>query len=200
MNPDTEIRRLLDVMPASGRMKTKIVNKPVQPSVIRCQPPRPWLQTQPIWINFDLWSHLSKPQRDLVLLRTVCWLTAVNWFKPDLYQGLTVAGVLAALFEGFQADVVGLVVSGGLSAIAATQVWRTGHSLQQELAADEAAVRIAQRRGYIEVEAAQHLLAAVGAIAKLEGHPSLEFNELIRCQNLRVLSGLSPTGVPETLK
>lgn len=199
MNPDPEIRRLLDVMPASGRMKTTLVSKP-GPRVIECRSPRPWVQTQPVWINFDLWSRLPKPQRDLVILRTVSWLSASNWFKPDLYQGLTLAGVLGAVVEAFQADVVGIVVAGGLSAIAGVQVWRTSRSLQQELAADEAAVRIAQRRGYTEAEAAQHLLSAIGAIAKLEGQPSLGFNELIRCQNLRALAGLSRTSVPETLK
>ncbi len=34
MEPNVEIRRLLDVMPASGRMTTKIVSKPEQAKVI----------------------------------------------------------------------------------------------------------------------------------------------------------------------
>lgn len=199
MNPDSEIRRLLDVMPASGRMKTTLVGKN-QRMVISTKLPRPWAQSQPIWINFDLWQRLPQPQRDLLMLRTVSWLAASNWFKPDLYQGLTIAGILGAGVEAFQGDAVGLLVAGGLSAIAGMQVWRNSRSLQIELEADEAAVRIAQRRGYTETEAAQHLLSAISAIAKIEGHSSLEFNELIRCQNLRAIAGLSRTQVPETFK
>ncbi len=93
MNPEPEIRRLLDVMPASGRMVTRLVSKPQQPRAIAAQFPLPWNQERPIYINFDLWGQLPKPQRDLLILRTVSWLTGVRWFKPDLYQGLVVAGV-----------------------------------------------------------------------------------------------------------
>ncbi len=200
MNPDSEIRRLLDVMPASGRMKTTLVGKPNQRPVISTKLPLPWAQNQPIWINFDLWQRLPQPQRDLLMLRTVSWLAASNWFKPDLYQGLTIAGILGAGVEAFQGDAVGLLVAGGLSAIAGVQVWRNSRGLQIELEADEAAVRIAQRRGYTETEAAQHLLSAISAIAKIEGRSSLGFNELIRCQNLRAIAGLSRTQVPETFK
>lgn len=199
MNPDLEIRRLLDVMPASGRMRTKVTSKPEQPTVISTRSPLPWVQDQPITINFGLWQRLSQPQRDLVILHTVSWLTTSNPFKPNLYQGLTLAGVVGAAVEGVQGDVVGLLVAAGLSAIAVTQIWRTSRSLQTELAADEAAIYVAQRRGYTETEAAQHLLSAINAIAKLEG-TSLKFNQLIRCQNLRSLAGLSRTGIPETYK
>jgi len=199
MNPDSEIRRLLDVMPASGRMKTTLVGAN-QRMVISTKLPRPWAQNQPIWINFDLWQRLPQPQRDLLTLRTVSWLAASNWFKPDLYQGLAIAGILGAGVEAFQGDAVGLLVGGGLSAIAGVQVWRNSRSLAIELEADEAAVRIAQRRGYTDIEAAQHLLAAISAIAKIEGRSSLGFNELIRCQNLRAIAGLSRAQVPESFK
>jgi len=199
MNPDSEIRRLLDVMPASGRMKTTLVGKN-QRMVISTKLPQPWVQNQPVWINFDLWQRLPQPQRDLLILRTVSWLAASNWFRPDLYQGLAIAGILGAGVEAFQGDAVGLLVAGGLSAIAGVQIRRNSRSLQVELEADEAAVRIAQRRGYTETEAAQHLLSAISAIAKIEDRSSLGFNELIRCQNLRAIAGLSRTQVPETLK
>ena len=99
MNPDPEIRRLLDLMPASGRMLCKIVSKPQQPQVIASQVPMPWHQTRPIYINFDFWRQLPKPQRDLLLLRTASWLINVRWFKPDLYQGLTIAGLLGTAVE-----------------------------------------------------------------------------------------------------
>jgi hypothetical protein len=65
--------------------------------------------------------------------------------------------------------------------------------------ADEAAIRIAQRRGYTESDAAHHLLSALDAIAEIEGRPSLNFTELLRCQNLRAIAGLSTVAVPDRL-
>ena len=200
MEPTAEIRRLLDVMPASGRMMTKIISKPEQAQVIDSSFPLPWNQERPIFINFDLWRRLSKPQRDLLLLRTVNWLTGVKWFKPDVYQGILVAGLLGATVELVQADAVGVVVASGLTALAGTRIWRNNRSSQSELNADEAAIRVAQRRGYTETEAAQHLLTAIEAVAQVERRSSLDFTELIRCQNLRAIAGLSPVGVPQTFK
>jgi len=197
MEPTTEIRRLSDLMPASGRMMTKIVSKPEQAKIIDSLFPLPWNQERPIWINFDLWRRLSKPQRDL---RTVSWLTGVKWFKPDIYRGVVVTSLLGAMVELVQADVVGVVMAGGLSAIALTRIWRTSHSSESELNADEAAIRVAQRRGYNETEAAGYLLSAIEAVAQIEGRPSLDFTELIRCQNLRAIAGLSPVGVPPSIK
>ncbi|MEH1873357.1 DUF3318 domain-containing protein [Nostoc sp.] len=200
MEPNVEIRRLLDVMPASGRMTTKIVSKPEQAKVIDASFPQPWNQARPIYINFDLWRRLTKPQRDLLLLQMVSWLTGVKWFKPDIYQGVVVAGLLGGLLEATQSDVVGVAVAGGLSAIATFRIWRTNKSPESELNADAAAIRIAQRRGYAETEAAQHLLSAIEAVAKIEGSSGLDFTELIRCQNLRAIAGLSAVGMPETYK
>ncbi len=200
MEPNVEIRRLLDVMPASGRMTTKIVSKPEQAKVIDASFPQPWNQARPIYINFDLWRRLTKPQRDLLLLQMVSWLTGVKWFKTDIYQGVVLAGLLGGILEAAQSDVVGVAVAGGLSAIAAFRIWRTNKSQESELNADAAAIKIAQRRGYSEVEAAQHLLLAIEAVAKIEGRSSLNFTELIRCQNLRAIAGLSPVGIPESYK
>ena len=200
MEPNVEIRRLLDVMPASGRMTTKVVSKPEQAKVIDASFPQPWNQERPIYINFDLWRRLTKPQRDLLLLQMVSWLTGVKWFKADIYQGVLLAGLLGGFLEAAQSDVVGVVVAGGLSAIAAFRIWRTNKSQESELNADAAAIRIAQRRGYSEVEAAQHLLSAIEAVAKIEGRSGLNFTELIRCQNLRAIAGLSPVGMPESYK
>ncbi|MEH1923934.1 DUF3318 domain-containing protein [Nostoc sp.] len=198
MEPNIEIRRLLDVMPASGRMTTKLVSKPEQAKVIDASFPQPWNQTRPIYINFDLWRRLTKPQRDLLLLQMVSWLTGVKWFKPDIYQGAVLAGLLGGFLEAAQSDVVGVAVAGGLSAIAALRIWRTNKSQESELNADAAAIKIAQRRGYSEAEAAQHLLSAIEAVAKIEGRASFNFTELIRCQNLRAIAGLSPVGIPES--
>ncbi|BAY96619.1 hypothetical protein NIES37_05530 [Tolypothrix tenuis PCC 7101] len=198
MEPNTEIRRLLDVMPASARMLTKIVSKPQQAKVIDASFPLPWNQERPININFDLWFRLGKPQRDLLLLQTVSWLTGVKWFKPSIYQGVLVAGLVGGLVESTQSDVVGVAIAVGLSAIAGFRIWRTNQSPELELEADVAAIRIAGRRGYSESEAAEHLLSAIETVAKIEGRSGLSFNELIRCQNLRAIAGLSPVGLPKS--
>jgi hypothetical protein len=93
--------------------------------------------------------------------------------------------------------VVGVVIAGGLSAVAAIRIWRTNKSQESELTADTVAIRIAQRRGYSETEAAQHLLTAIEAVGTIEGRSGLNFSELIRCQNLKVIAGLSQVGIPK---
>jgi hypothetical protein len=200
MNPEPEIRRLIELMPASGRMLTKIVSKPQQNKVIESPFPLPWSQGRSIFINFDLWRRLPKAQRDMLLLRTVCWLINIKWFKPDLYQGVVLAGVLGGIVEFAQADAVGVVVATGLSAVASTQIWRGTRSTGTELDADTEAIKVATRRGYTETTAAQNLLAAIEAVAQLEGRSGLNFTELVRSQNLRSIAGLSPVSVPDTVK
>ncbi len=197
MDPAIESYRLLDIMPASGRMLTKIQSKPQQPTVIESPFPKPWEKPRLIFVNFDLWSRLSQSQRDLLMLRTVCWQLGIQWFKFDIYQGLVAAGVLGTLFELVQVDAVGLVIAGSLTGLASAQIWRNQRSSQSELLADEAAIRVAQRRGYTETEAAQYLLEAIQTMAKIEARPSLSFTELIRCQNLRAIAGISALGVPQ---
>jgi hypothetical protein len=199
MSTEAEIRRLLDVMPASARMRTKLIHKPEQRSVLQVPFPLPWMLERPIWLNLDLWSRLSRPERDLLILRSTSWLTSVQWFRPELYQGIGLIGGLGAVVQLAQGDAVGTLVAGGLSAIAVRQIWQTNRSTQRELQADEAAIQVAQRRGYTESEAVQHLLSGVEAIAEIEGR-SLNFTELLRCQNLRSLAGLSTISVPSKLK
>jgi hypothetical protein len=162
--------------------------------------PKPWMMERPIWINFELWGDLAEPQRDLLILRTVSWVTSVRWFRPNLYQGVIVAGFLGALIEAVQGDAVGMLAAGSLSAIAGTQIWRDNRSTQKEMDADETALQVALRRGYSNTDAARSLLAAIEAVAEIEGRPSLSFLELLRCQNLRAIAGLSPVGVPADLK
>ncbi|HBB34971.1 MAG TPA: hypothetical protein DDZ80_19740 [Cyanobacteria bacterium UBA8803] len=200
MNPEPEIRRLLDMMPASGRMLTKIVSKPQQITVIESPFPLPWLGDRSIFINFDLWRRLPRPQRDMLILRTVSWLINIKWFKPDLYQGIVLVGLLGGIVEVAQGDAVGVVVATGLSAIAGSQIWRSTRSSQSQLDADADAIKVAQRRGYTETEAAQHMLAAIESVAQIEGRSSLNFTELIRSQNLRAIAGISPVGVPDVVK
>jgi hypothetical protein len=199
MNPEPEIRRLLDIMPASGRMMSKIINKPQQSTVIECDFPLPWNRDRPIYINFDLWRLLSKPQRDLLILRTVSFLGNFKWFKLDVYQGAALAGIVGTVVELWQSDPVGIAIAGGLTGLAMTRIWRDNRSSQVELDADETAIRVALRRGYSEAEAARHLLSAMEAVAQIEGR-SLDFNELIRCQNLKVISGISAVGVPDSVR
>jgi hypothetical protein len=196
IDPEGEIRRLLDIMPASGRMGAKITSQPAQPQVIVYRMSRWGGQAQPIEINFGLWGQLPLPQRDLLLLAAVSWLKVSTWWKVDLYQGAGVAGLISFLVELAEGDVIGLVAAAGLSAIAATQAWRTTRGLRVILDADQTAIQVAKRRGYSEPEAAQHLLKGLQAVNHLEGHPRLSFNDLIRTQNLRAIAGLTPIGVP----
>jgi len=197
---DQEMRRLMDVLPASGRMFTKLVSKPDQRVVIDSPFPQPWMAERPVWINFDLLEQLSLPERDLLVLRTVSWVTGVQWFRPNLYQGVVLLGAIGAIVEAVQADPVGIVAAGTLSAIAGTQIWRNNRTTQRELDADEAAIRVAMRRGYSEPEAAQHLLNAITAVADIENRRGLDFVELLRCQNLKAIAGLSSAMVPDKVR
>ncbi|MDB9415611.1 DUF3318 domain-containing protein [Microcystis aeruginosa] len=201
MNQDNEISHLLDLMPASGRMMTRIVSKPESSKVIETNFPLPWQRgVRPIPINFDLWRQLLRPQRDLVLLRAVCVLTGVKWFQPDLDRVIALAGIIGLTVETLQTDAVGMAVAGGLTALAINRIWREKRSPQRELDADEAALKVAVRRGYTETEAAKSLLSAIETIAEIEGRSSLNFNELLRCQNLKKLANLSFVGVPDQVR
>ncbi len=201
MSIDSEIARLLDVMPASGRMLTKITSKPQQSKVIDAPFPVPWKwESRPIYINFDLWRRLSRGERDLLILRYSSSLTGIKWLKPDVYQAITSAGLLGLTAELWQGDAIGIMVAGGLSAIAANQIWRNNRSVRRELDADEAAIKAALRRGYTEVSAASSLLAAIESVAQLEGRTNLNFTELVRTQNLKSIANLSPVGVPDSVR
>lgn len=197
MDTNAEITRLQDLMPASGRMTVRLLLDPRQPTLIKAPFPRPWKQSHPITLNPTLWQDLTLPQRDLVFLHAVCWLTSVQLVKPELYQGAAVAGAIATLVELVQGDVVGLLAASGLTAIAATQIWRSGTGTQALIAADRAALNVAKRRGYTEAEAAHHLLAALEAMATLEGQGALSYGDLLRVQNLRPLAQ-ADTGIRAT--
>jgi hypothetical protein len=199
LNPDLEICRLLDVMPASGRMLTKIISKPEQRAVIDAPFPLPWAGDRPIYINFDLWSRFSRSQRDLLILRTVGWLVSVKWFQPNLSLGLAAAGIAGLGFEFVHQDIVGIAATSALGAVALTQIWRNNRSSRIELEADEKALQVAQRRGYTETEAAGYLLSAIESVAQNEGR-ALTFNELLRCQALRTIANLSPISVPNVAR
>ncbi|MBD2462946.1 DUF3318 domain-containing protein [Oscillatoria sp. FACHB-1407] len=198
-NPDSEIRRLIELMPASGRMYCKLVSKPEQASVITTEFPVPWKQARPIVINFDLWREMPRPQRDMVLLRTVSWLMSVKWLKPTPATGLVAAGVVGTIVELAQIDMVGAIAAGALTTLAGLQIWRSNRSTQRELEADEAAIQTAVRRGYTETEAARNLVSAIESLARIEERPNT-FTELLRSQNLKAIAGLSPVGVPQSMR
>jgi predicted Zn-dependent protease len=132
----------------------------------------------------------------MLLLRTVSWVLGVKWFKPDLYQGLAIAGVVGTLVELVQGDPVGILAAGALTSLAGAQIWRITRRTESEVAADEAAIQVAQRRGYSQTEAASALVQAIEAVAKIERR-NLNFSELIRTQNLNAIAGISPVGIPE---
>ncbi|APB33327.1 hypothetical protein GlitD10_1009 [Gloeomargarita lithophora Alchichica-D10] len=192
---DTEIGRLLDLLPASSRMKLRVISQPQQVEILTVPFPWPWRTEWPVPINFELWQNLTEPQRDLLFLRTDRWLRGIAWFRPGWSQGLILAGSVAVAFQGVQADGVGVLVGAGLAGVALRQLLRNYRSPAYELQADESAVTIAQRREYTEVAAAGALLSALEQQAQLERR-GLTFNELVRSQNLRVLAGLSTVAVP----
>ena len=201
MNPElSETSRLFDIMPASGRMMTKIVGKPEQPTIIKTIFPVPWKNDRTIYLNFDLWMNLPTAQRDLIMLRTVSWLCEIQWFKPNINQGILGVGLVGIISQLAEADVVGILVASGLSVISLTRIWQSNHSTETELAADEMAIRISTRRGYEAPEAANHLLQGIENVAKIEGRNNFNFTELIRSQNLKAIAGLSPVGVPEKVR
>lgn len=185
--------RLIDLMPASGRMYCKIVSSPSQPQVITAKVPLPGSETRPIAINFDLWQKLTQPQRDLLLLQKVSWLLSIQWFEPGFYQGLTALGFAAIGWEFLRSDFTGIVVTSGLTVLAASQIWRKGRSLEQSKLADEKAIETAQRRGYTQVEAARALIEAIEAVALLEGR-SITVEEQVRCQSLRAIEREGKSG------
>jgi hypothetical protein len=191
MNVAKEIEYLRDLMPVSGRMLVKLIAKADRPMTIEAPFPYPWQRSRKVYLNIHYWRQLSRAERDLLLLRTVIWVTGIRWFKWDLYRGAAIAGTIATIAETMQGDPLGIVAAGSLTAFAARQVWRRTQSSDQDISADEAAVSLAQRRGYGAETAALSLIQAIEHAAELEGRPSLEFTEIMRCQNLRAIARLS---------
>lgn len=198
MDTNSETYRLIELMPASGRMYCKIISDASQPRVMAVKLPRPGQEVRPIRINFELWQQLTQPYRDLLLLRAVTWLTGVQWFKLDLYQGLTAVGLLATLLELLQMNPSGMVAMSGLTALAGAQIWRKNRSSQVEMVADEKAVQVAQRRGYTQESARRSLGEAIEAVAQIEKR-DLTFNEVLRCQNLRAAAVPTSANASATL-
>jgi hypothetical protein len=180
----SEINRLIELMPASGRMYCKIVSDDQQSAVVARKLPLPNQEMRPIRINFGLWQQLTQPQRDLLLLQAVSWLTSIQWFKPEPYQGIAAVGAVLTGLELLQTNAAAAVTFGGLTVLALSQIWRKNRSNEVEIAADEQAIRVAQRRGYSQAIAAQALVSALEAVSNLEGR-NLTVAELLRQQNIQ---------------
>lgn len=185
VNPNTEVTRLKELMPASARMKIKIILNDRQIPVIKAEFPRPWQRSHSVILNLDLWQHLTVAERDILFLRTISWVMLANLLKPNGYQLLAGAGVAGGLLELMQGDAVGVLAAGGVTALAGWQLWRRVNGPQTDIAADDRAVQVAQRRGYTQADAAYALIRAIEAVPTLEGRRVLTKEELLRCQNLR---------------
>jgi hypothetical protein len=181
-----EIARLIELMPASGRMYCKLISAPKQAQVMRLKLPMPNQATRSIWINFDLWQQLTQPQRDLLLLHGVSWLLSIQWFKPAPAQGFALAGIVVTGLELLQTNAAGVITFAGLTAVAVGQIWRQNRGDQLETAADEKAVQVAQRRGYTQAKATQALVEAIATVAQIEGR-DLSLTETLRQQRLRAI-------------
>jgi len=197
VDPNAEIRRLRDLMPASGRMQTRLELNDRQPAVIAADLPRPWKDTHAVTLNLGLWFQLAPAQRDLLFLRQVCWVTQTRLLSPGGYQLGVLAGLGVSGLELAQGDALGVLAGAGVAALAGLQVWRSLHGPKADIAADDKAVQVAQRRGYSQADAATALMDAIEAVPTLEGRRGLSVSELIRCQNLRAQAGLSSLPVPE---
>ncbi|AFY75389.1 Protein of unknown function (DUF3318) [Synechococcus sp. PCC 7502] len=199
MTPAQEISRLADLLPASWRMATKIRNLD-QPQVITSTPLLPWASVSEVTINFKLWSQLSPTCQDLLLIREVAWRQQQKWFTVGTYQLVSLGASIGLIAQLWQSDPVGIVASGGLLAIAIRQLWQKNRSNETQVEADTEAIKVAIKRGYDQATAAKTLLEAIQSVTKLEGRNPPEFIELLRCQNLRAIAGLTNVTVPAELR
>jgi hypothetical protein len=200
MNPAQEINRLADLLPASWRMASKIRNLPDQPEVIASTPILPWASVSEITINFKLWSQLAPDYQDLLLIREVAWRQQEKWVAVGTYQFAALGASVGVIVQLWQSDPVGIVASGGLLAIAIRQLWQKNRSSETQLQADTEALKMAVKKGYEETSAAKTLLEAIQTVARLESRNAPEFMELLRCQNLRAIAGLTNITVPAELR
>ncbi len=197
MNINEEIARLRDLLPASWRMTTSIKSKPDQPELIASSQILPWAKGAQVEINFRLWRQLIEAERDLLFLREISWRQQTKWLQTGVYQGVAALALVGGIVESLQGDVTGMAIAILLGTIGVNQILRGNKSSQVQVQADNEAIEVAQRRGYTEAEAARALLEAIPAAAKLSGRNAPEFTELIRCQNLKAIAGLSKTKIPD---
>lgn len=199
MNINEEISRLRDLLPASWRMTTSIKSKPEQSEAISSSQILPWKNGVQIGINFRLWRQLAEAERDLLVLHNVSWRLQTKWLQTGAYQGVAAMSLVGGIVEAIQGDVTGIAIAILLGTIGINQIVRGNKSSQVQVQADNEAIEIAQKRGYGEAEAARALLEAIPTAARLMGRNTPEFTELIRCQNLKAIAGLSKTPIPDSV-
>ena len=199
MNINEEIARLRDLLPASWRMTTSIKSKAELSKPIASLPILPWQKGTQVNVDFRLWRQLPEAQRDMLLLYEVSWRQQTKWLQTGVYQGVAAIALIGGIIETVQGDVTGIAIALLLGTIGINQILRTHKSSQVQVQADNEAIEIAQKRNYSQVEAARALLEAIPAIARLMGRSTPEFTELIRCQNLRAIAGLSKTTISDTI-
>ncbi len=199
MNINEEIARLRDLLPASWRMTTSIKSKPEQTEAITSLQILPWQKGVQINLDFRLWRQLPEAQRDMLLLHEISWRQQTKWLQTGAYQGIAAIALVGGVVEAVQGDVTGMAIAILLGTVGINQILRGNKSSQAKVQADNEAIEIAQKRNYSQVEAARSLLEAIPAIARLMGRSTPEFTELIRCQNLRAIAGLSKTTIPDTI-
>ena len=199
MNINEEIARLRDLLPASWRMTTSIKSKAELSKPIASLPILPWQKGTQVNVDFRLWRQLPEAQRDMLFLYEVSWRQQTKWLQTGVYQGVAAIALIGGIIETVQGDVTGIAIALLLGTIGINQILRTHKSSQVQVQADNEAIEIAQKRNYSQVEAARALLEAIPAIARLMGRSTPEFTELIRCQNLRAIAGLSKTTIPDTI-
>ncbi len=197
MNINEEIARLRDLLPASWRIITSIKSKPEQNEPIASSQILPWSKGIQVGINFRLWRQLPEAQRDLLLLQEISWRQKTKWLQTGAYQGVAALSLVGGIVETLQGDVTGIAIALLLGTIGINQILRSNKSSQVLVEADQEAILIAQKRNYKEEEAARALLEAIPAAARLIGRNVPEFTELIRCQNLKAIAGLSKTTISD---
>jgi Protein of unknown function (DUF3318) len=206
-DPTEEIIRLEDLLPASWRMQTKVIGGLERVPLISSTAPLPWNNRTKISLNLRLWSQLSRSQRDLVFLQEVAGRLLTRWVSPGIYQGLTLLALFGTVWQFTQSDLAGGSVGLLLILLSVERVKREQTGLPARLRADQESIRIAQKRGYGEKEAARSLLTGLEARELISestakgksgsnSQNSSEFEHLIRCQNLRAIAGLSEVGIP----
>jgi hypothetical protein len=171
-------------------MLITIAAAPQSDDVIAAPFPYPWRRDRyTITLNFSRWLSLPQGQRDLLLLRAVAWQLQGRGLQVKGMHGLVALGVVGTGFEWIQQNAVGVVLAGGLTAIALRRAWRDYHGPDRDLDADAAALQVAERRGYALPEAAEQLRLGIEAIAG--PHPTVL--ELLRLQTLRAIAQRPPT-------
>ena len=140
---------------------------------------------------------MPEAQRDLLLLQEISWRQKTKWLQTGAYQGVAALSLVGGIVETLQGDVTGIAIALLLGTIGINQILRSNKSSQVLVEADQEAILIAQKRNYKEEEAARALLEAIPAAARLIGRNVPEFTELIRCQNLKAIAGLSKTTISD---